>query len=261
MPRPGHHVHAGRAGLPRRFGKRLDEPCASAPTAERLRQIDVQVRREAAGQLGEVRAEIADVGKALLLGRVLERAHEIAGDRVLARERQQDARPFRRAGSGRASARETPPARVQEAAAARWSRGKWRRSGRAGGAGSLGPASRTILICSTGMDRASAAGGPDRPGRPPPLPSYAIPTYVAFGADLLHCNVVCHIPYCNAQAWTQHSTHQETIMSTITSYDDALDFLPTAEQGPQAPRACWPRSASLPRPCTRAMSPRGAIRS
>ena len=60
-----------------------------APIAERRRQIDVQVRREAPAQVGKVGAEIADVGEALLQRGILERADEVAGHRVLARKRQQ----------------------------------------------------------------------------------------------------------------------------------------------------------------------------
>ena len=66
--------------------------------------------------------------------------------------------------------------------------------------------------------------------RPPPLPKLCDLTCVAFGTT--SCTATWYAIYHIAmhKAWIEHSTHQETIMSTITGYDDALDFLPTAEK-------------------------------
>ena len=70
-------------------GERLDQAGADAVTAEGRGQVDVQVGRELPAQLGEVGAEIADVGEAVLRGGVLDGAHQVAGDGVVALEGQE----------------------------------------------------------------------------------------------------------------------------------------------------------------------------
>ena len=65
-------------------GERLDQSGADAVTAEGRGQVDVQVGRELPAQLGEVGAEVGDVGEAVLQGGVLDGAHQVAGDGVVA---------------------------------------------------------------------------------------------------------------------------------------------------------------------------------
>ena len=65
-------------------GEGLDEAGADAAAAEGWGQVDVQVGRELPAHLGELGAEIADIGEPLLQGRILHGAHQIAGNRILA---------------------------------------------------------------------------------------------------------------------------------------------------------------------------------
>ena len=58
-------------------------------TAEGRGQVDVQVGRKLPAQLGEVGAEIADVGEAVLEGGIFDGAHQVAGDRVVALDGQE----------------------------------------------------------------------------------------------------------------------------------------------------------------------------
>ena len=84
MPRPVTMCMPAAALAGRIVGEGLDQPGADAAAAEGGGQIDVQVGRKLPAQLGELGAEIGDVGEPLLHGRILDGAHQIAGNRVVA---------------------------------------------------------------------------------------------------------------------------------------------------------------------------------
>src|SRR5690349_13864103 len=74
----GHSVDAGSADLTGMISESLDQSRANAAAAKFSRKIDMQVGGKTSGEVDEVRAEVADIGKSVLLGGILKRPYEIA---------------------------------------------------------------------------------------------------------------------------------------------------------------------------------------
>ena len=196
MPRP---VTAWTPGAPARRAVAANASISRAPMPwprKRWSRLMCRWAGKSRVRWAKSRAEVADVGKPLLRGRVLERADEIAGDRVLDPPAPAAAHRCRRADSGRASARGTPVVRGRAGVACAL---VWRKmasicASRRGGQVGPGWSHDPDLVY-------HSMPYPSRRCRPA-SPRYARHTYVAFGANYCTATVVYHIPYCSAHART-----------------------------------------------------------
>src|SRR5262245_52885554 len=237
-----HDMHACRTGLGGMAGEGVDQARSQTLAAESGRQIDMQVRRIAPAQVAESGAEIADVGEALLFRGVLQGAYEIACNRAITAERHQHyVRAVLQISPEPALAEGLPlGARLERAAACleedALDLGELlMRQPAAGSHDNTEPMHRTLLPPHKPQRGTFPAFLADLTAvRWRPTRSYADFTYVSF--ITVYCIAMWHAIYHIAVRKRKDGRGQtpirplaeEMMMSTIKSFDEALDCFPGA---------------------------------